>query len=243
MASIGSEQSPLMSIVGTQQSPIRIDTAEAIPAVFGPDYLQFGYSRPLSGVYSDYNFLFDLPAKKADPAWSITVRDRIWMLRKIHIHNPAEHLIDRNSPAPYECHLVHSAPDDPGANGDKLVIGVFLRLHRQAPSRPTIRKLNEKLREAGSKPDGENGEKWGELRDTHKLDPREFLPEEGQRAHWFRYQGSLTSSPFSEDVTWFVMRTEIGIPPDDFREFGDRASQMAREVYPLNRRFVVRNHA
>ena len=48
-----------------------------------------------------------------------------------------------------------------------------------------------------------------------ELKPTDFLPDtREQRATWFHYMGSLTSAPFSENVSWFVIHGEIDIPPD-----------------------------
>src|SRR5262245_22975681 len=68
-----------------------------------------------------------------------------WKLIKIHIHRPAEHLIDDNVPAAYECHLVHFAADDTALTGPKLVIGVFFHKQIGADTPASIRRLSEKL--------------------------------------------------------------------------------------------------
>jgi hypothetical protein len=50
-----------MPIIGTQQSPIRIETQKTIRVNFGRGYLTFGYSGALPGVYQGKNFVFDHP--------------------------------------------------------------------------------------------------------------------------------------------------------------------------------------
>jgi carbonic anhydrase len=42
-------------------------------------------------------------------------------------------------------------------------------------------------------------------------------------------------------VTWYVIKTEIGIQPAELDEIGRFARQEARSVRPLNRRLVLRN--
>jgi carbonic anhydrase len=223
-------------IIGSQQSPIRIEKAKTFRVDFGRDYIHIGYTGPLYGVYKGDNFVFDDPQ---DPTGkTITIGDATWVIRKIHIHNPAEHLLEDNEPAAYECHLVHSWENDPKARQAKLVIGVFFHLDEKAPSKPTIRELSEKLRGAKEKADSKEP---CDITYPHPIDPREFLPDESHLRNWFRYEGSLTSEPFSEDVSWFVMQTEIGIQPSEIDEIGRCAKQTARAVNPLDRRFVLRS--
>jgi carbonic anhydrase len=42
-------------------------------------------------------------------------------------------------------------------------------------------------------------------------------------------------------VTWYVIKTEIGIQPEEIDEIGRFARQEARHVQPLDRRLVLRN--
>ena len=122
-----------MQTLGNQQSPVKIITAEAFPIKFGSDYLQFHYSKPLPGKFGGDNFNVDPPGNKEDHTpWTITVGSTQWLIRKIHIHKKAEHLLDSDTPRPFECHMLHSAADDPAATGDKLVIGVFTVPRRSA---------------------------------------------------------------------------------------------------------------
>ena len=204
-----------MPIIGYQQSPIRIEKDNTFRVDFGTNYMRVGYSGPLPGRYQGDNFVFDNPQ---DPRGkTIQFGDVTWVIRKIHIHSPAEHVLDDNDPATYECHLVHSGEKDPHLRQAKLVIGAFFHLDKKAPSRPTIHGLNQKLRAAR---DDENTADLADRVHPHPIDPTEFLPDLRRRVQWFHYQGSLTSEPFSEDVSWYVMNTEIGIQPGEIDEIG-----------------------
>jgi carbonic anhydrase len=133
-----------MPVSGTQQSPIKIETGQAKYTPFEKDFLQFHYSKALNGKIDDvkHNFVFDPPQLGEDPTpWSITVGGVTWLIRQIHLHEPAEHLVDTDTPNRFEVHLVHSAPKDPEAMGDKLVIGVFIDPREGAKDTPSLRAL------------------------------------------------------------------------------------------------------
>jgi carbonic anhydrase len=223
-------------IIGCQQSPIRIEKDTTFRVDFGTDYMKASYSGALDGKYQGDNFVFDNP--KDPKGKTISFGDVTWVIRKIHIHSPAEHVLDDDEPKAYECHLVHSGVNDPHVREAKLVIGVFFHLDKKAASRPTIRNLNTKLREARA---DANAEALADRVHPHPIDPTEFLPDLGRRVPWFHYEGSLTSEPYSEDVSWYVITTEIGIRPAEIDEIGRFARQEARPVHALDRRLVLRN--
>jgi carbonic anhydrase len=236
MAQLGLEETVEFAIVGTQQSPIVIDPGHAVLSPFGNDYIRYGYSGELSGTYQGQNFVFDQPGKDTE-AWTIRVGRDPWILRKVHMHDHVEHQVTGVVDRHFECHLVHSLANDPTASGDKVVIGVFFKLVKGAPRRESLYRFNEQMK-ASRKAD-EAKDCTGQ---TGRLDPREFLPDTGAaRADWFHYMGSLTSPPYSENVSWYVIRSEIPVDPSHIDLIRTCACQQARPPYPLNRRFVLRN--
>lgn len=236
MAQVGREEINFQ-VMGTQQTPIDIVTGQAVPVNFGKFHIAYGYTGKLPGMYEGENFVFD-PPNGNDAAYTITVGGKAWLIRKIHIHDGAEHTLDGAEARDFECHLLHSAPNDPTAAGDKLVVGVFFRLEAGAPRKEALRSLNDSLkgraRKAGGKPDCDKA--------RGELDPREFLPlDDNARANWFHYMGSLTSPPYSETVSWYVIYGEIPVDPGDIDRVKECANQHQRPIFPLNRRFVLRN--
>lgn len=224
-----------MLIVGTQQSPIRIEKAKSLFVDFGSTYLQFHYCKELAGHFNADNFVFDPPKKKEDPTpWSITVDGTPWLIRKIHIHIGPEHEVEGRDPKLNECHLVHSAPDDPDAHREKVVVAVFFRVGAKAESKPALAGLGMKLSDVKK-----NGAPRCEM--YHSLHPMEFLPDGYGLGQWYRYEGSLTSGTHSEDVSWFILPTEVPIRSGEFKEIKDCAHQTPRETFELNRRFVLRS--
>lgn len=220
-------------IIGTQQSPISIETAKTMHSPFGQDYIRFNYSRPLSGTIdvARHNFVFDPPpVESAASDWSITVGGKTWLIRQIHMHAPAEHLVDRVTPKPFEAHLVHSAVGDVSASGDKLVVGVFIEPGRMTREKKSLERLASRLTNT---PDANPGE-------PTELNPSDFLPDAGLDK-FYRYEGSLTGPPYTEDVRWFVMANDGLVEQAMFDALANYASHHAREVQFLNRRYVLRS--
>jgi carbonic anhydrase len=220
-----------MPVIGTQQSPIEIESSHAIPATFDTSYLQFLYSKPLTGNVDAVKkvFHFDTPGNESNaPDWSITVGAEIWLLRQIHMHAAAEHRVD-GADKPFEAHLVHSRPGDTAAGCDKLVVGVFIR---PGTSTRAKRSLEKFLRAHATRTAG--------VAAPTEIDPREFLPD-SRLDHFFRYEGSLTGGTLSEDVSWIFMRDDGIVPQPIFSELEKYAEQDERPRQPLNRRFVLKS--
>lgn len=224
-----------MPIVGTQQSPIRILTAETLRAEFPANYLTIDYAdKPLSGTFKGHDFTFSQFGK-------IRYRGKKQKLVKIHIHHPAEHRIDATAAAAFECHLVHVAANDADLSGPKVVIGVFFHEKKGAATPAGVKDLNERLKARSER--REQPPRWrvDERGVGLTINPCHFLP--CDRGRWYHYQGSLTSGTFSEDVSWFVMESEIGVDPSDVKDLKEHAEQEARVVHAIDRRFVLRSFA
>lgn len=224
-----------MPVIGTQQSPIKIITADTLQANFPPDHLVIEYAeKALAGRFKGHDFEFSQFGK-------ITCRGKKQKLVKIHIHRPAEHRVNATDAATFECHLVHLAADDADLSGPKVVIGVFFHERTGAETPTSIKKLSEKLRlrsESQEQPLRWMADDAGE---DLKINPNDFLPKGKLRDRLYHYQGSLTSGTFSEDVSWFVMESEIAVDPKHIKDLKAHAEQEARVVHAVDRRFVLRN--
>ncbi|GAA1290231.1 carbonic anhydrase family protein [Saccharothrix xinjiangensis] len=67
------------------------------------------------------------------------------------------------------------------------------------------------------------------------IDLPALLPEGG----FHRYEGSLTTGEFTENVSWVVMREAVTVADEGLRAFVRSRADHARPVQPLNRRFVL----
>ncbi|MFC6088837.1 carbonic anhydrase family protein [Saccharothrix lopnurensis] len=68
-----------------------------------------------------------------------------------------------------------------------------------------------------------------------EVDLPALLPDGG----FHRYEGSLTTGEFTENVSWVVMREPVVVADGGLRAFVRAHADHARPVQPLNRRFVL----
>ena len=91
---------------------------------YGNDYIEFNLEAELTGTYDGENFKFTTPSQ-GGAIWGIRVDGEPWHIRKIHMHDHVEHVVTGASDQHFECHLLHSRPDDEDAASDKLVMGSY----------------------------------------------------------------------------------------------------------------------
>ena len=223
-----------MPVIGTQQSPIVIIESETWYTKVDDTFFIPGYSgTPLAGYLAEHNFIFT-------DFESIKVGSVDWTLRRIHFHNGTEHEIAGQPKCHFEVHLVHTIgtkpQEDPKLQTAKLVIGTLFKIKSKAPSRASFRALNKAVGKANWSASGV----MDAVKDM-KINPLDFLPEQKDWPYWFRYEGSLTTEPFSEDVSWFVYKNEAEIAKAEVDKLRGAAEQHVRGTCPLNRRFVLRS--
>lgn len=223
-----------MPVIGTQQSPIQIIHDETIVAKVDP--ITYSYAGKLPGKLKDENYVFDIAhanGQEITTGKTLTVGNVTWVIRKIHIHSPAEHLLDENPADDFECHLVHSKVGDVKARGPKLVVGVMFKVAAKASKktsqRPTMFSWNAALCNSGTNPPI-----------AHDIDVNDFLPDK-DKDKFYRYEGSLTSDPYSEDVSWYVLKHHSEVLPTNVDQILKFADQHTRPVHATDRRFILRN--
>lgn len=148
---------------------------------------------------------------------SITLDGKDYVLKQFHFHHPSEHTIDGKQ-FPLEAHFVHAAAD-----GDLAVIGVMFLEGTANPNLDGIW-ATAPAREAKAAV-------------AFEIDAAAFMPEQGGA---FRYEGSLTTPPCSENVHWTVMATPVTASASQIAAFSGLFPWNARPVQPLNRRYVLK---
>jgi carbonic anhydrase len=68
------------------------------------------------------------------------------------------------------------------------------------------------------------------------FDPSSLLPADRR---YFRFMGSLTTPPCSEEVLWNVLSTPVELSAPQLAAFRKRFEMNARPVQPLNGRKVI----
>jgi carbonic anhydrase len=152
-----------------------------------------------------------------DAGSSIRVGDVSYQLKQFHFHRPSEEKIHGNA---YEMviHLVHQ-----DAGGHLAVVAVLLELGKE---NALIRELWNHLPKEKEKES---------LLEGVKINAADLLP---KNRGYYTFEGSLTTPPCSEGVTWFVLKQPAPISTDEVAEFSKVYPRNARPVQPLHDRIV-----
>lgn len=142
-----------------------------------------------------------------------------YQLEQIHLHTPSEHKIDGKL---YNgsIHLVHK-----DAAGVYAFVAVLLQVGAKNPNLATL--INHL-------PDSVLQEVVPEF----SFDITTLLPPESQRAS-YRYSGSFTLPPCTENVKWVVMQTPIELSQDQLDVFKTLFESNTRPTQDLNGRTIA----
>ncbi len=200
---------------GLIQSPINIHTTETTPGRHG---VKLHYQTSKEHVTN----LGHTVQVRMDPGSSLEFDGETYDLRQFHFHTPSEHLLDGVT-YPMEMHLVHTLRDDPG---QFLVVGVLFKEGQENPLLATL--IQTVPNEVGAHVDAEDV----------KVDAAElFSPDE----HFFHYRGSLTTPPYTETVTWLVVKKIHTASPGQIEALNELEGNNARHIQRLKSRTVDEN--
>ncbi|MBC7999785.1 MAG: carbonic anhydrase family protein [Leptolyngbya sp.] len=152
-------------------------------------------------------------------------------LVKVHFHQDSEHLVDGKI-FDGEIHFIHqllpyenTGDDSIEEPSELLVVGVLMEISQKEDQTASNSLLNFFRRE--------NGASSSEL-------PNDIADKVNKLDEFYYYRGSLTSSPYTEHVTWAVFKDSIPVAKDSIDRIKE-AHQHARGPQEWNRRFVLRN--
>jgi carbonic anhydrase len=195
---------------GQQQSPV--DIQHETPADLPP--IQFNYVPSPLRIIDNGHTIEVMVA----PGSSIQVGDAKYELQQFHFHHPAEERIHGKS-FPLVAHLVHKS-----AEGKLAVVAVLFK--HGAPN-AFLKGLWKNM-----PPDkGVEHAPEGVTFDLNQLLPKD--------RGYYTFSGSLTTPPCSEQVTWFVLKTQAEMSKDGEAAFVKKYPHNARPVQPLYGRSVL----
>jgi carbonic anhydrase len=195
--------------VGRRQSPIDIRKTEKADL----PVLQFDYKpSPLRIVDNGHTIMVTYAAGSF-----LRVGDAQYQLKQFHFHRPSEERIHGKTHE-MVLHLVHA-----DATGQLAVVAVLLD---QGKDNPLIRELWKDI------PKDKDHEAFLE---AVQINAANALPSE---RGYFTFEGSLTTPPCSESVTWFVLKQPVAISADEIAQFSKLYRQDARPTQPLYDRVV-----
>lgn len=191
---------------GTEQSPIDL-TSETLADLSN---VAFHYEESEVKILNNGHAI----QINYDTGSSIEVNGETYSLLQVHFHAPSEHAVD-GVLYPAEMHLVHQ-----NAKKELAVVGVF---------------ITEGAENAAFAPIWENlpGEETKETATGMMINATELLP---SNQAVFRYGGSLTTPPCSENVLWSVVETPVEMSAQQIEAYTDIFEGTNRPVQPLNER-------
>jgi carbonic anhydrase len=195
--------------LGKHQSPI--DIRGAAPADLPP--IKFDYKpSPLKVIDNGHSIQVNYP-----PGSSIDVGGVRYDLVQFHFHKPSEEKINGKS-HPMVVHLVHKSAD-----GKLAVVAVLLDSGGASALIDSIWKNIPKQKEKET------------IVQNATIDATDLLP---SSRGYYTFQGSLTTPPCSEDVTWMVLKDPVKIADAEIAAFGKIYPMNARPTQPLNGRDI-----
>jgi carbonic anhydrase len=186
----------------SQQSPINLH--DPIYAELGDKGLNIGWTGKVTGLVVKEKDGAKVQFFPGNPQ-PIRLGGHDYVLNSFHFHHPSEHMLD-GRPYAMELHLVHLRVTD----GTLIaVISVLVELGDQT-SHPDVDAFLKEVAQILNPPPGQHAA-------PHiKIDPRIFLPERPEE--YYRYEGSLTTPEFTENVSWVVLRNPLRVSRE---ELGD----------------------
>lgn len=196
--------------VGHLQSPIDIKGAKKSDL----PALKMNYSGvPLNIIDNGHSVQINYPEGS-----TLTVGDKTYTLKQFHFHHPAEEQIDGKR---YDlvAHLVHADPD-----GHLAVIAV---LFKQGAANRLLDTLWKNI--------PSEKERAMDLSSV-RVNAKELLPAD---LGYYTFQGSLTTPPCSEGVTWYVLKNHETLSTDQLAAFAKLYPRNARPIQPTNAREIL----
>lgn len=200
---------------GLAQSPINITMADTVTTL--PNLLINGSLTKTTIENNGHTLMFNMqPGNFATYGQTGNGLFNDFTLGQFHFHTTSEHQVDGTN-ATMEAHLVHRS-----IWGDHyLVLSV---LFEEGASNTFLEKFVSNL---PADIDGKYND------DALTYNPYEILP---TNRSYYTYQGSLTTPPCSENVTWVIMQNKVEATAAQIKAFSDILGSNARPVQDLNNR-------
>jgi carbonic anhydrase len=195
---------------GHRQSPIDIRNARKADL----PAIEFQYdTSPLDIINNGHTIMINYA-----PGSFIRVGNKQYQLKQFHFHRPSEEKINGKT---YDMvvHLVHADQD-----GNLAVVAVLLK---QGTDNQLVRELWKAL------PTEKDEE---EMHKNIPIDVSGILPAD---KGYYTFQGSLTTPPCSEGVTWFVLKQPVTVSETEIAQFSRLYRHDARPTQPAYGREIL----
>ncbi|KAK8581452.1 hypothetical protein V6N13_144478 [Hibiscus sabdariffa] len=203
---------------GTMQSPIDM-SSERVEIVSHLGRLRRNY-KPTNAILRNRGH--DMMLRWEGEAGAIEINGTEYALNQCHWHSPSEHTINGRR-YDLELHLVHESAD-----GKVAVVGIMYKIGRPDPF---LSSLTDHLEAITDITDGETA--------VGVINPRDIKI--GSRKY-YRYIGSLTVPPCTENVVWSIVRKVRTVTREQLRllrvAVHDDSDTNARPLQAINGRSI-----
>jgi carbonic anhydrase len=205
----------------SQQSPI--DLTNPIYADFGKGELSIKWKKSALGKIKpdEHGVRVEFGG---DERQYIELDKKRFHLVQFHFHHPSEHWVTGVQQT-MELHVVHQNIDD----GTRAVLGIFIEPSGKSKTAPSLISQLQEFFES----------KGGPRDPSISTNPLDWLPDDVE--HYYRYEGSLTTPDYDENVSWAVLRDPLKVPKDELMRLIPYLQHSARLPQALNRRFLLAN--
>lgn len=196
---------------GGSQSPI--DISNTVKAELASLNFEYGKTTEPTIVNNGHTVQVNVPAGS-----QLKVGDQTYGLLQFHFHTPSEETIKGKHTA-MVAHFVHkNAAGQLGVVSVLMQPGPMAKNPAYAPVFDHLPRPNEKISVEGL-----------------ELDLAAMLPSD---KGYYSFDGSLTTPPCSESVSWMVLKRPVALGNDQIKAFRRLFNANARPVQPLNGRIV-----
>ncbi len=206
---------------GTRQSPVNILTLDSKHKTIHK--ILFNYHPSTETVVK----MTHTVQVNYDSGNSISYENKLYDFKQFHFHTPSEHLIDGVT-YPMELHMVHVL-QQPGSNKPVyLVIGLLFKEGKENPFFNKFFNIIPDSTGAVSHPSNQF------------INMNELLAQ-AKQLHYYHYDGSLTTPPFTETVTWMVVKHVFEASPQQIEKLNRIEGNNARHFQDLHGREIENN--
>lgn len=195
---------------GHRQSPIDIRGATRAAS----PALEFHYdASPLTIIDTGHSIQINYA-----PGSFIVIDGVRYDLRQFHFHHPSEELVNGKQ---YDmvAHLVHA-----NSEGRLAVVAVLFSKGKTNPVIDTLWQHFPAEKETEQKITGVT------------VNVADLLP---KSTGYYSFEGSLTTPPCSEQVSWFVLKHPVDMSDEQLTTFGKLYPHNVRPIQPLNGRTIL----
>lgn len=206
---------------GTRQSPINIVSTDSKHA--SGHKIVFSYHPSTKTVVN----LGHTVQVKYDDGNTLRYEGGVYDFKQFHFHTPSEHLIDGVT-YPMELHMVHTLKQEGDQKPVYLVVGILFKEGK-------ANKFLEKFLTAIPDSAGATNHLANEY-----IDINELLKQAGP-LHYYHYEGSLTTPPYTETVTWLLVKHVLEASPEQIEKLNKIEGNNARHIQELHDRMIDNN--